>query len=519
MPVKTLPGHGSITTLCHPLRMRPPLAWRSLTAGLTVLAAVLVWSSTRYGYHRDELYFLACGRRLAWGYPDQPPLTPALARLMSTLAPHSLVALRLPAVLIAVWATLLAALIARELNGRGYAQGLAALAVGTGVVLLLGGRVLSTATIDLGIWVTLSWLLVVLLRTGQDRLWVAIGAVLGLGLLNKQLPVVAALALLVGMLLSPAARPLLRSRWLPVGAAIALACWTPVLIWQARHGWPQVTLAGQIHTEYGRADERVAFAVQQVVMFSLAATALWVTGLIQLFRDPGWARFRPLAWTWPVPIAVFAVTAGQGYYPVGVYPALIAAGAVVVERRARVLRLLVPAAVLLTALPLTPVALPLLSPSALEESGLRDASEPQLEMVGWPGLVDQVARVYRALPSSSGAAPSTTAAPSTPVVLLTTNYGEAGALEEYGPARGLPAVAYSGHNGFGLWGPPPAAATGPVILVWEGPPPDVFTGCRDTGRVRTGVRNEEDQNASVYVCNGPTGGWAAAWPRLVHLSA
>jgi hypothetical protein len=191
-----------------------------------------------------------------------------------------------------------------------------------------------------------------------------------------------------------------------------------------------------------------------------------------------------------------------------VYPALIAAGAVVVERRARTLRLLVPAAVLLTALPLTPVALPLLSPSALDTSGLRDAAEPQLEMVGWPGLVDQVAQVYRALPSTAGA------------VLLTTNYGEAGALEEYGPARGLPPVAYSGHNGFGLWGPPPASATGPVVLVWEGPPPDeLFTGCRDTGRVRTGVRNEEDQNASVYVCTAATGGWATAWPRLVHLSA
>ena len=194
---------------------RPVLTRRptGLIAGLALLAAVLVWASTRYGYHRDELYFLACGRHLAWGYPDQPPLTPLLARLTELVHAHSLLVFRLPAVLIVVGATALSAAAAGELGGGRFARGLAALAVGTGTFPVLSGHLMATSTTDFGVWVALTWIALRMLRTGERRWWLGYGAVLGVGLLNKQLPLPLTAALVVGILATPSARGLLRGPW------------------------------------------------------------------------------------------------------------------------------------------------------------------------------------------------------------------------------------------------------------------------------------------------------------------
>jgi hypothetical protein len=488
----------------------PALATRPLLLGSAVLTAVLIAASTRYGYHRDELYFLACGRRLAWGYPDQPPLTPALARLTELVRPHDLVVFKLPAVAIVVGTIWLTALIAREFGGGRTAQGLAAFAVGTGAFPLTAGHLMATSTADFGIWVLVTWLVIRILRTGRQRLWLVVGAAVGVGLLNKQLPALLAGVLLVGVLLTPTARPALRSRWLYAGAAIAAACWAPVLIWQADHGWPQVTLARQIHAEYGRLDQRVAFWVEQGGLFSIGATVLWVTGLVWLLRSPEWARYRAIGWAWIALMSVLQVTAGQAYYPAGLYPALIAAGAVVLARRRsrRGLRRLATGTAL-TALVVLPAALPVLPAATLDHSPWAVLGEPLRESVGWPQLVDQVRTAYLTVPADRRP----------DAVVLAGNYGEAGAVEEYGPGHGVPASVFSGHNGFADWGPP-AQTAGPVVLIWEGGhPEDWFIGCTAGRRVLTGVHNEESESAAIYVCAGPIGGWKAAWPRLSHLSA
>ena len=250
---------------------------------------------------------------------------------MNGVGHGSLVVFRMPAVASAAAVTLLSGAMAAEFGGRRFAQVLAAVSVAAGTFVLLSGHLLVTSTIDLVVWVSVTWLAVRMLRTGQDRLWVGIGVVTGLGLLNKQLPIVMVGALVVGMLLTPSARPLLRSRWLLVGAVVTFVAWAPVLVWQAQHGWPQLTLAAQIRAEYGTVTERTNFLLLQLLLFSLGATILWVAGLVMLWRDPAWVRYRVLAWVWLAVFVFFVVTAGQGYYPAGTYPVLIAAGAVVVE--------------------------------------------------------------------------------------------------------------------------------------------------------------------------------------------
>jgi len=484
----------------------PAIAWRPILGVALVLTVVLLALSTRYGYHRDELYFLVAGRHLAWGYPDQPPLTPFLAWTMNGIGHGSLIVFRLPAALAAAAVTLLTALMARDLGGGRFAQALAAVTMALSTYVLLSGHLLVTSTIDLLVWVTVTWLVLRILRGGDPRLWLAVGVTTGLGFLNKELPIVLLLGLLVGVLLTPSARGALRSPWLWGGMAIAAAMWAPVLLWQADHGWPQFTLAGQIRDEYGSVGQRIGFFALQIVLFSIGAAYLWITGVTHLWRDEAWRTYRVFAWAWLFVLIFFVITAGQGYYPSGTYPVLIAAGAVVFERRPRhrgIVRVVVISSILLL-----PAALPILPASTLSDSPWSGPGETQLETVGWPHLVDVVAAAYATIP----------AAERDHAGVFTANYGEAGAVDRFGPAHGLPR-AYSGHNGYGLWGPPPPD-TGPVVVVWEdGPPSDFFDGCKAFERITGPVSNEETDRTSVYVCSGPINGWASAWPDLVHLSS
>ena len=198
----------------------------------------------RDGYHRDELYFWPAGRHLAWRYPDQPPLTPALARLVGSVAPDSLVALRLPSALMAA-GVVLTGMIARGLGGRRAERLLAAACMAVAGVLLGVAHLLGTTTIDLLAWVAVCWVGARILRGGDPRWWLAAGAILGVALLNKSLIAVLPVALLVGVLIS-GPRRVLTTRWFPLCVALAVVIVAPNLWWQAANGWPEVALSSAI---------------------------------------------------------------------------------------------------------------------------------------------------------------------------------------------------------------------------------------------------------------------------------
>jgi 4-amino-4-deoxy-L-arabinose transferase-like glycosyltransferase len=479
--------------------------WRAIGMVAVPAGVALFALSGRYGYHRDELYFLAAGHHLAWGYPDQGPLVPALGRLMDELAPGSLVVFRLPATLAVVGGTVVSALTARELGGRAFAQGLTALTVGTGVFTLLTGHLMVTATLDFSVWVVAVFLVIRTLRKGQQRLWLLVGLVIGVGLLNKALPVVLALGLLVGGLMVPSVRPQLRSRWLWGGALIATAIWVPYLVWQSDHGWPQLQLAHDISSEYSTAGERLGFVALQFLLFGPVGAWLWITGLARLWRSADWAKVLP--WTWLTVVVAFAATAGQGYYTAGIYPVLIAAGAVRLEERVRRPGTVLAGAAA-AALVFVPASLPVLSASTLSDSPWSGLAENQLETVGWPELTRQVAAAYATIPAEQRADST----------ILTDNYGEAGAVDRYGPSLGLP-YAYSGLNAFGYWGPPPQTASWVIVVSEGGPPVPLLRQCRYVRRVTNSsdVDNEESQFAAIYVYRAPAAGWAATWPRFTRL--
>lgn len=480
-------------------------AWL-IAAAVTV---VLVGFAGGYGYHRDELYFLAAGHHLAWAYADQGVVTPLIARAMSALAAGSLTILRLPSALAAGGTVLLTAALAHELGATRRAEALAAACAAVSGIVLVTGHWLSTSTFDLLVWAAVTWLVVRAVRSGSDRLWLVAGVALGVGLMNKPLPAFLVVGLLAGVAIA-GPRRLLRNPYVWAGGLIALALWSPWILWQAAHGWPQIDVSRAI-AGGGSTSSQPWWAVVpfQVLLVSPPLAPVWIAGLVSLFRDRELRDVRFLAWAWVVLAVVFMATGGKPYYLSGLLPVLIAAGAIKADgwlsrgRARRRRRLLVAAIVTAGAVGLV-IALPILP---ADDVGPLLAVNPDVgETIGWPDLARTVAVVDRTLPDSSRA------------VILARNYGEAGAIDRYGPALGLPR-AYSGQNAYWDWGPPPAAAA-PVIAIGLGrrEAGAALRGCRVVAHVgnRADVDNEE-HGEPVMVCAGPRRPWSREWPALRRL--
>ncbi|WP_329185104.1 glycosyltransferase family 39 protein [Actinacidiphila glaucinigra] len=478
-----------------------PFATAPVLGVAAAVAAVLTALSGRYGFHRDELYFLVAGDHPAWGYVDQPPLTPLAARLSTAVFGDTPAGLRVVATLACAVTVVTVAAVARELGGGRAAQVLAAACTAVSGFVLAVGHLVSTATFDMLAWVVVCWLLLRLLRTGDRRLWLALGAALGFGMQNKYLIALPALSLLVA-LLATGPRQVLRGWWPLAGAAVALAVALPSLWWQAAHGWPQLTVAGGISADDG-AENRVLFVPQQIVFLSPVFVSVWIAGGLQLWRDPAlrWARaFVP---AYLLLAVVVVVSGGKPYYCLPLLLVLLAAGCVTSVSRPRAMW----PAVALTAVISALISLPVLPPGVV--GAVNGVNKEQGEQIGWPQLADAVAEAWSDVP----------AADRPRAVVFAQNYGEAGALAHYGPARGLPAP-YSAHMSFADWGPPPDSATGPVLLVRQEDSDGVerrFTGCRRVGRVDNGqdVDNEE-QHAAIVLCTGPNEPWSHLWPALRH---
>jgi 4-amino-4-deoxy-L-arabinose transferase-like glycosyltransferase len=469
--------------------------------------AVLIAFASGYGYHRDELYFLAAGQHLDWAYADQGPLTPLLARAMSEISPDSLVVLRLPSALAAGLTVLLSGLLAGELGGRPRAQTIAAACAAVGVIVLFTGHLLSTSTFDLLAWTAVTWLVVRAVRTGDRRLWLAAGVVLGVGLLNKPLPAFLALGLFAGILIS-GPRRVLRDPYVWGGVGIALVLFSPWLLWQADHGWPQIDVSRSIAQGQSASSEAWwAIVPFQFLLISPVLAPIWIAGLLRLFRDPAVRDFRFLSWSWVVLAVVFMASGGKPYYLAGLLPALLGAGSVWVdewlERGRRIARMAVLAGALaLSAVIDATIALPVLP--AENADPVIGVNEDVGETIGWPEFARTIARVQRSLPPGERA------------IVLTGNYGEAGAIDRYGPDLGL-GPAYSGHNAYGDWGPPPDGAA-PVIAVGLGDDLTHLRACSDVTRIDNAEDVDNDERGTrVYLCSGPRRPWSEEWPALKHL--
>jgi hypothetical protein len=407
-----------------------------LVAAAKVVGTMAVAGS--YGFQRDELYYLACARHLAWGYVDFPAVVPALARLNVFLFGTGVATLRLFSVLAGAAVILLAALITRELGGGSRAQVLAAFAVLFSPLFLGANILFQTVSFDQLTWSAAIFVVARLLRTGDGRLWPVLGGVFGLGLETKYTILALAAGLLAGFLLSRE-RQQLATRGPYLAAGIALLILLPNLVWQIQHGWPSLTYVLQHSGDTG---SRPQFVAQTLLLLGPIGLPLAVLGVFELFSM---ARMRPLAWAAVLtPLLLLAVN-GKSYYAGPIYPLLLAAGSIralhLVARR-RLLFAIVLTVLTASTAALVPLALPVYPLHRAVSDGIVSARTDFADMLGWPGIAAATAHAYDRLPPIQRRQ----------ATIVASNYGEAGAVDLYGSRYRLP-HAVSGDLTYALWKP------------------------------------------------------------------
>jgi hypothetical protein len=493
-----------------------PALVASLAVAKVALHLVLVG---RYGYFRDELYYLACADHLAWGYVDHPPLSIFMLAGVRAALGESLLALRLVPALAGGLTVLLSGLVARELGGGRLAQVLAALATLVAPIGLAMSSYYSMNSLDLVLWPLLALLLVRMIRRDEPRLWLAIGLVAGLATLNKLAFVVPGAALLLALALTPHRR-WFRGSWLYLGLAVAAAVVAPHLIWQQLEGWPFLEFAGQAAAHKMVRAGPLEYLLSQILLNGPLGVLLALAGLVHLIAD---RPHRVLGLVFVLVVVGFYALGGKSYYAAPAYPMMLAAGAVAVERVARpgprvALRVGLPVLLLASGVLIAPMAMPVLSPGSYvgyaravglqaprdERGELGQLPQHFADRFGWPEMVATVARVHRSLPPAERRRCG----------IVASNYGEAGAIDLFGPSHGLPAAA-SPHNAYWGWGP--GDLTGEVVIV-IGYPRARLEALFDRVEQRAVIRHAwampYETELPVFVCRGLQVPVTRLWERL-----
>lgn len=478
-----------------------------------------------YGYFRDEFYYVVAGERLDLGYVDFPPLVAIVANVSRFLLGDSPMALRFLPALAGALVVVLAGLMAREIGGGRFAQGLAALATLVAPNFLVMGTFLSMDAFDQLFWVSAAYVLLLILKRDRPRLWLLFGLIVGLGLLTKVTMLFFGFAVFVALLITPARRHL-STPWPWVGSVIAFAFLLPYVFWQIEHGWPTLEFLANYGGKVDQASP-VEFLVEQIVTMHPLTLPIWTIGLYYYLFSGAGQPYRLLGWIYVILFVLFVVQNAKFYFLAPAYPMLFAAGGLQIERFVRrrrwdwlkptyVVILLVGGTVVapLVAVPALPVeTLAKITGAAGGDAGVevetREVGQlPQqfADRFGWETMVATVSGVYHDLPPEERAESC----------IFTGNYGEAGAIDFLGPQYDLP-KAISGHNNYYIWGP--GDCTGQVIISLGVPLSRLEVMFDDVEQVDMNDCEycmPDEDNLPIYVGRDPKVSLQEIWPQVKH---
>ena len=466
----------------------------------------------QYGFHRDELQTLDDARHLAFGYVVYPPFTPFVGRIALELFGESLAGFRFFAAAAQSIAIVLAASIAKSMGGGRAAQWLTAIGVSISAISLSSSSLFQYVSFDFLWWVLIAWMVVRLIESENERWWVGIGAVIGLGFLTKYTILFFVAGLAVGFFATPL-RKQVKSRWIWIGAAMALLIAAPNIIWQIQHDFISLEFLKSIHERDIRIGRTEGFLIEQLyIPANIATIPFWIAGVIALFVWKPLRRFSILGWMAVIPFLLFIFAQGRSYYTGPLYPMLIAAGATclfsLADKKGAQKWAIVAAALMLfiggglmiaISVPIAPVGSNWWR-KALEINGdLR-------EEFGWQEMTAEVARIWETIPEDER----------NRTAIYASNYGEAGAINLYGPQYGLP-QAISGVNSFwerGYGGTPPETVI--VLGSRRERVEERFELVSVAGQIPNplGISNEESQRPEIYICRRPKQPWHELWPKI-----
>jgi len=482
--------------------------------------AVLTINAGVDHYFRDELYYLACTHRLAWGYVDHPPLSIAILWLVRHIASDSLVALRIPAAAAGAASVWLTGVVARRLGAGTYGQLLAMTATAIAPMLLAVDTFYSMNVFDVLLWTVTARVLLDAVDAPTERRWAILGIVIGLGLLNKLSVLWFGGGIAAGLVLTPARRLLLtRGPW--IAAAIAAVMFLPHLVWQVAHGWPTIEFIRNASREKMLANTAFSFIAGATVSVQPVTLPIWLGGFAMLLftRGRSGPRVLGIALVFVV-LVLIANRTSRTSYLAPAFPALFAAGGVLWEqwltyrlRRGVVITIVIAGAVS------APLAVPLLPTDAYvrysRALGIAPATEEKQQLArlpqffadreGWDRFAAQIDAAWVRL----------TPAERRTAAVVTGNYGEAGAIELLGRAPGIRAV--SGHNNYWLWGP--GGATGDVLIVLSPTSEalrDRFAAVERVGETDCGDCMPFENHLGIYICRGLRGSLTHLWPSIKH---
>ncbi len=496
----------------------------TLLAGTKLLIHVLV--SNRYGYFRDELYFLDCARHLDWGYVDHAPLIAVYAKI-SLLLGGSLPALRILPAIAGAAIVALAMLITQQLGGKRFAQGLAGLCI-IAVPNYLGMHgILSMNAFEPLFWMGCIYFLIRIVRGGNNKDWIWFGALAGLGIQNKHSTLLFGFAVVIALLLSIQRREFLKP-WIWLGGLVAFLIFLPNIVWQFQHSFP--TLEGLRNVQSMGKNiilDPPEFLGQQILLLHPFLLPVWVAGLISLLAG-NLRRMRVLGYSYLLLLILMIILKAKNYYLAPIYPMLFAAGSVAIENwldrrsfsRGRIWPKAVTASYVGIMLAIAiPATVPVLSPENLlayqrflgisppKTEVRHDGPLPQYfgDQFGWEQLVKEVADIYWALPPEEREQ----------TAIFASNYGEAGAINHLGPAYALP-QAICAHQTYYFWGPSDFDGDTFIWLQWEREWLEpLFQTVEQAGEHfhRWGMAEE---NRPIYLCRGLREPLQKLWPRLKH---
>ena len=490
-----------------------------LVASLAALKLVLhIYAGRYYGYFVDELYNLALARHLAWGYVDVAPMIGLLGRVELALFGSSLSAIRLAPALAGAGLVLLTGAIARELGGRRFAQGFAALCVLLAPGILALDHFLNVNAFEPLCWMGCALVLIRIVNSGDERLWLWFGLIAGIGLETKHSMLIFGFALVAGLALAPQRKHLF-NRWLCLAGVLAFLLFLPNLLWNIQQHFPFLELQENIRRDGRNVSLTLgSFFGQEILAMLPLSAPVWIAGLWWLLRS----RYRALAFAWGIATVIIFGMNPRVYYLFPAFPMLFAAGSVQFESWLERPKLgwIKPAYCVLTVLMgllIMPTLLPVLPPeSYIRYVELTHLQQPRIEnarlgplpqlfadQFGWEDMAAAVARIYDSLPADIR--PRT--------AIFGQNYGQAGAIDLFGPKYGLPA-AISGHQNYFLWGP--RGYTGESVIVMAGDRRDLerkFDSVQRVAHVGHPYAMPYE-HIEIFYCRGLKGRLADAWPQV-----